>query len=529
MNCRKITGFRRIKEGYADYLEDESKLDAGSTRASGRIEALYLPKTTEEVQEAASELFSCGIPYCVSGGRTGITGGAVPEGCGALISLEGLKRAPELRYDEARACWTITLGAGWKLKSLQEMLTRGISNAGGKAAGSAGQGGKLVLPKLFFPVDPTETSAAIGGMAATNASGARTLFYGPTRDWVLGLEAVLANGSRMRAHRGEGALGEGKNITLSCGGRTITVPSLDPPVTKHAGGYWLKADAELIDLFIGSEGTLGMITELELRLVEPPDETLYLCLFPESDEPVDLVRALKNCAGFKPLALEYMDAKSLALLRDYRDLQHEASGVPDIPEQTAAVLYTEIGFSGEQAFREIKEELYSVFHEHGLRPDATWAGFSPGTLRAMKNFRHALPERINAVLGGRRRSIPGLTKIGTDMAVPDAALREMLRIYRSSLDARGLEYCIFGHIGNGHLHVNILPESREELEQGRELYKDFARRAASFGGSVSAEHGLGRLKREYLALQFGEEGREIMKKVKQLFDPKGLLNPGVLL
>jgi D-lactate dehydrogenase (cytochrome) len=147
----------------------------------------------------------------------------------------------------------------------------------------------------------------------------------------------------------------------------------------------------------------------------------------------------------------------------------------------------------------------------------------------MKRFRHALPERINALISERKREIPELTKVGTDMAVPLVALATMMAEYRAGLEAERLERCIFGHIGNGHLHVNILPRSADEMRRGRALYKEFARRAVALGGSVAGEHGIGRLKREFMPIQYDEAAIEAMRRVKRACDPQGILNPGVML
>ena len=146
----------------------------------------------------------------------------------------------------------------------------------------------------------------------------------------------------------------------------------------------------------------------------------------------------------------------------------------------------------------------------------------------MKKFRHAIPESINMLIGEHKKAIPELTKLGTDMSVPDGRLEEVMRMYHDGLAAAGLDYVIFGHIGNNHVHVNILPRSMEEYEMGRALYLEWARQIVAMGGSVSAEHGIGKIKTEFLKLMFGDEGIQRMRQVKELFDPAGLLNRGNL-
>jgi D-lactate dehydrogenase (cytochrome) len=146
----------------------------------------------------------------------------------------------------------------------------------------------------------------------------------------------------------------------------------------------------------------------------------------------------------------------------------------------------------------------------------------------MKAFRHAVPEHVNGIIGRRKRDVPGLHKVGTDMAVPDERLEDALALYRSRLGESGLEHVIFGHIGDNHLHVNILPRSEEELERAMDLYGTFAEEVVEMGGSVAAEHGIGRLKKLFLPIQFDEEELAAMQAVKDVLDPQGLFNPGVL-
>jgi D-lactate dehydrogenase (cytochrome) len=146
----------------------------------------------------------------------------------------------------------------------------------------------------------------------------------------------------------------------------------------------------------------------------------------------------------------------------------------------------------------------------------------------MKAFRHALPERINSLVAYRKQNIKELTKIGTDMAVPDKYLSKIIKFYKKELEKNSLEYYIFGHIGNAHLHVNILPKNIDELKLAKEIYKRFAKKVVKYRGSVSAEHGIGRLKKEFLLIQYNKREINIMKEIKATLDPESILNYGVL-
>ena len=193
-----------------------------------------------------------------------------------------------------------------------------------------------------------------------------------------------------------------------------------------------------------------------------------------------------------------------------------------------AAVYLEIPFADEAELDAVHEALRETLALVGIDPEQSWAGFTERDMAEMKRLRHAVPESVNAIIGRRKRLVPELHKVGTDMAVPDAALGEMMAFYDARLGESGLDYVIFGHIGNGHLHVNILPESVDEIGRAEALYMDFAREAVRLGGSVSGEHGIGRIKKPFLPIQFTAEQIAAMRAVKAALDPDGLLNPGVL-
>ncbi len=164
----------------------------------------------------------------------------------------------------------------------------------------------------------------------------------------------------------------------------------------------------------------------------------------------------------------------------------------------------------------------------GGNEDDTWCATTPRELEPLKAFRHAPPEAVNHLIGERKRRIPELTKLGTDMSVPDSELEAVMAMYREGLRQAGLQSVIFGHIGNNHVHVNILPETLEDYARGKALYLDWAEQVVARGGAISAEHGIGKLKIPFLRLMYGEEGIAQMRALKRVFDPDMLLNPGTL-
>jgi len=267
-----------------------------------------------------------------------------------------------------------------------------------------------------------------------------------------------------------------------------------------------------VDLFIGSEGTLGVITEAELNLIPETPAFLAGVVFYRSDE-----RALDAVDRWRPIAglrmLEYFDRPSLEMLRGrFAEIPNDAG---------AAILFEQELASEEPAEIDLwMERLESTY----ALVDSSWFALSAADRERFRRFRHALPELVNDTV---RRN--GCLKMGSDYAVPVERNREMLAYYRQRLEsAFPNRYVIFGHIGDAHLHVNILPSSGEESTRAAELMLDFARKAVEFGGTVSAEHGLGKRKAHLLGLQYAPPLLDAMRQVKRRLDPDWLLGRGTL-
>jgi FAD/FMN-containing dehydrogenase len=436
---------------------------------TGSADRVFTPADTEGVASVMREGAAAGTPVTISGAGTGVTGGRVPHG-GWVISLEQLNTM-EIREGSANC------GAGVLLRDLQA-----------SAAPS----------RQFYAPDPTEWGASIGGTIATNASGSRSFFYGDTRRHVLGLTVVLASGETLHLKRGEQP--------------PFALPVIEPPATtKNTAGYYLREGMDYLDLFIGSEGTLGIVTAAELRLLALPADLFTGVVFFASDDA-----ALAAVDAWRPLGtlrmLEYVDAASLGLLR---------SRFPEIPKQAQAALLIEQEVGADE---EVEEAWLERLEASNALLEASWFALSAADRERFRKFRHAIPEVVNDLV---RRN--GLTKMGSDFAVPIEKNREMLRIYRETLDREFPgQYVVFGHIGDAHLHANILPSGDEEWKRAKGLMMEFARQAVALGGTVSAEHGLGKRKRDLLPLQFSPEQIASMRAVRQRLDPGGLLGRGTL-
>ena len=514
---RIIEGVDRIQRDYSDYLRDESNYSGSG------VEAIFFPKSVENIVYAVKLAAGKGKPITVSGGRTGICAGAVPLG-GYLISLERMTKI--LGIKKKSGGYELKAQCGIRLNELSERLRAknlGIHTDDGKEF-------EKNPGSYFYPPDPTETSATLGGTVATNASGARTFFYGPTRNYVVALEVVLPDGELLRVRRGEVREENGYFIVKRENGSAFKIPAPGYPMpwVKHAAGFFSSKGMDLIDLFIGSEGILGVIATVTVRLVEgPPPSFGAVAFFKDEGDAIDFVIHSRKVEP-KPLAIEYFDTSSLILLDETRRLQGPMSEIPDIPG-TGGAVYFESTYDDGDGLRGRINFWSEVIKDHGSNPSETWCALTKRDFSRLKYFRHALPECINSIIARLKQVDMRIYKVGTDMAVPDEHLKEMVSYYRSLLGKSRIRYLIFGHIGNNHLHLNMIPENYAELEEAKALYMMFARKAVSLGGTVSAEHGIGKLKKEYLRVLFPVQAIEDMMRIKRTLDPENILNPGTML
>ncbi|MFX0108532.1 MAG: FAD-binding oxidoreductase, partial [Candidatus Hodarchaeota archaeon] len=197
--------------------------------------------------------------------------------------------------------------------------------------------------------------------------------------------------------------------------------------------------------------------------------------------------------------------------------------VPALSDETKAIVFFEFCYTDEN-MEELIMGLEEILNKYNTSSESSWAGMDRSELEKMKTIRHFVPETVNSLIAQRKAEYHEVHKIGTDMAVPDDALRNYLKFYRSTLEEQGMEYVIFGHIGDNHLHVNMIPRNNEEVHQGMDNYMHFAKRAVELGGTVAAEHGIGKLKKAFLVAMYGEEGIKEIQAVKKALDPKWLLN-----
>jgi D-lactate dehydrogenase (cytochrome) len=461
-----------------DYLTDASFI------RDGYADRVVIPESIEEVAEVLAGANRDRIPVTVSGAGTGTVGGRVPFG-GIVLATDRLNRIKNIDRKNRIA----VAEAGVVLSDFQ----RAVESEG-----------------LLYPPDPTERGCFLGGTVATNASGARTFKYGPTRNYIAGLKVVLASGEVLDLKRGEvradsqGRLRVGKSIEVLLPA-TVRLPA----TRKNATGYFIAPEMDAIDLFIGSEGTLGVICEITARLLPKPEGLLSgVVFFAREGDVLALVADVR--ARVDARAIEFFDHESLNFLRQ------KYSTIP--AGAVAAIFFEQETTAGNE--ESIFEQWLALLDQHHALTDS-WFATSAADQAKLREFRHQLPVLMNEWFARYRQR-----KVSTDMAVPDDAFPGLFRLYQDALRESGLRYTIFGHIGDNHVHVNILPRDDAEGARARELYLQFLKHAAAAGGTLSAEHGVGKLKREYLRLFYSDDQLRELAAVKRALDPNGILGRG---
>jgi D-lactate dehydrogenase (cytochrome) len=483
---------KTAKDELQDYLVDASNLQGGYA------DKLFIPNTTEEIAEIIKEANERNIAVTISGARTGLVGGCIPFG-GYLISLEKFNQIKSINEDSAIAQAAVILADFQK-----ETEAKG----------------------LFYPPDPTEWSCQLGGTVATNASGSRSFKYGSTRRYVEKLEIVLPTGDILHIKRGEFFSDKDGIIEITTdSGKTIRakLPTyLQPDVRKNTSGYFSSEKVDAIDLFIGSEGTLGVITEIEFKLLPKPKSFLSgIVFFKNETDLLDFVTEARKLSFDSRLKTQDSRLSELdATLIEYFDenaLSFIKGKFPETPENMVGAIFFE-----QETDEKTEDELFmqwnDLLEKHNAEIDASWFTTTDEDRQKMRDFRHALPVSVNEFIVKHKQR-----KVSTDIAVPDENFASMLRFYKKSLADWNLNYVIFGHIGDNHVHVNVLPKDAEEAEKAKQLYGRFIAQGIMLSGTISAEHGIGKIKSKYLYVMYGERYLNEMAELKKAFDPKGIL------
>lgn len=466
---------------FRSYLKDASNF-------KGKAKRIFFPTDESQISSLLKEANKTGIPLTVSGAGTGLTGARVPLG-GHILSVERMDKILKIQWNRARKEGYAIVQPGVRLSDLEKALQK---------------------KGLFYPPNPGQKSATIGGTVSTNASGSRSFRYGATRRWVESLRVILPNGDRLNLTRGR--IKEHQNhftIALANGRRlTFSIPTHQRKLHKSCAGYYARPGMDLADLFIGSEGTLGVFTQVTLRILKQPEGLLSGFLFFKSEK--ESFRFSKKARQLHPRALEFFDSKSLQLL------SHKH---PNIPASARAALFFEEEIAPQQADRAQKRWMRCLHSSKAKLP--AWFSLKPEGEEYFRQVRYDLPVMVN-----ERVKYHGFRKVGTDMAVPPRASEKMFDFYLQTLQRSRIPYVLFGHLGDHHLHANLLARTQKEFEHSQKIYRILAKKAIALGGTISAEHGIGKIRITYLKMMVGEKGLGQMARIKCALDPNGILNPG---
>ncbi len=436
-------------------LADRLAYSIDGTWVEHTPQVVVLPATAAEVATVVRIAAREGIAVAPRGSSSGLSGGSVPRHGGIALGLTRMGRIIEI--SEADHVAVVEPGV------ITADLQRAVERVG-----------------LFYPPDPSSLSvSAIGGNIAENAGGARCLKYGVTGDYVMALQVVLPSGAIMRT-----------------GGRMV----------KNVTGYNLRA------LFVGSEGTLGIVTEATLRLLPKPRYTLTAtATFADLEDAARATSAMLGC-GVLPAAVELMDRTTLTCVEEMLRI--------GLPIASEAMLLVACDGTYLDGVRADLAAVADVCREHGATEVtvAASAEESDRLWRARRNVSPAL---------ARRRP----NKLGEDISIPRGAIPAMIRAIRRIATEYEVTIPVFGHAGDGNLHPNILCDVRDRDEMARVRLAAAAifEAAIALGGTLSGEHGIGLLKKEFMARDLGETQLGVMRAIKDALDPQGIMNPGKLL
>ena len=413
--------------------------------------AVVFPKTTEDVSRCVQFAVSQSVPIVTRGSGTGLSGGAVPTSDSLVLCLTHMNRILEVDAKNL------------VLRTQPGVTTLAIDEAASRYG-------------LFYPPDPGSMRiSSIGGNVAENSGGLRGLKYGVTRDYVMALEIVLPDGRIAR-------------FGSAC--------------VKDVAGYSMK------DLFVGSEGSLGIITEILLKLVPRPlARRTMLALYERIEDAAETVSAI-IAAKIIPCTLEFLDQTTASCVEEYAHV--------GLPTDCAAVLLMETD-GHPAAVADEADQMMAIARRNHARD-----------VRLAKDEAEAL-----ALAAARRNAFSALarrrpTTILEDFTVPRSELAKMVTFIAETARDADLQVGTFGHMGDGNLHPTFLTDERDAAEMRRvhHALDLIAKKTLELGGTITGEHGVGLAKKEWLRLQMGDSSFEVMKQIKKALDPAGLLNPG---
>ncbi len=422
--------------------------DASGLEASAI--AVAWPQDVPDVVKIMNFALANSMPVIPRGAGTGMTGGAIPSKGAIILSIEKMNRILDIDKE-----------------NLNALVEPGVINGRFQR--------ELERHNLFYPPDPASMNfCTMGGNVAENAGGPRALKYGVTRDYVMGLEAVLPNGQ-----------------VINTGVRTA----------KGVVGY------DLTRLLVGSEGTLAVITKIRLKVLPMPEDVVaLLVLFKDIEQSGNAVKQI-FAKGIIPRTLEFMDGEAIKAVEGYKPV--------GLPKGAEAILLIEL------------DGYPAVIATMAEKISALCTALDGEVIMAEdESAREKLWEARRAISPALYHLKP--TKINEDIVVPRSRIPDMLKILKRLSQETGITIVNFGHAGDGNIHVNLMVDrnNREEYENAQKLVREIFRTTLELGGTISGEHGVGLTKANYISMEIPPVELELMKKIKNVFDPMNILNPG---
>lgn len=474
-----------LREKLKKYPESKKLIMAGDERILSYSEDTMMRGSPDAVlvardeKDAIDALIYCNankisVTFC--GSQTSMTGASVPLE-GLLISTEKLEGVQDIREEDGEM--VVVTRAGTVVADLQKT----VSDAG-----------------HFYPVAPTSRDECrIGANVNTNATGEDSYKYGPVREYVKRIELVLPNGEKRILERQKG-----EKLSWE----------------RNRAGYFIDWENPL-DLIIGSEGTLGFVSNVTLKLTRPPSDFFSALLpFPSNWDALNFVLDTALIGNkLDPRTLELIDSGALEIMKT-------AEGFPEIPSDIKALLYVKQEYKNDDEKDRFLQMWFEKTIAAGCREFENFI-FIAQTFKEKENFRlwrHRIPEVANE--HGRDYWNVGGGKIGTDWWVPLQNLREMMEYFYKISDETLLPYMGYAHIGSGHPHTNYLAKNPEEKKRAHDALILCCKKAVELGGGVAGEHGIGKLHTDLLSIQYSKNVIEKMKKWKLEYDPNWILGKG---
>lgn len=456
LNSELITSLTAITGQDRSIIDSEKLKDYGKDHTEDLVfppELVLIPANTEEVAQIVKICNQHRIPLTSRGAGTGLSGGCLPVYGGVVISFEKMNRIIDI--DSVNYQATLEPGV------INEQLQLAVQEKG-----------------MFYPPDPaSKGSCTIGGNVAHSSGGPRCVKYGTTRDYILNLEVVLSNGD---------IIWTGANVL------------------KNSTGY------NLTQLMVGSEGTLGIITKIVVKLIPyPPYRSLMMATFGDATKACACVSAIFN-AGVQPSAIEFMDRKGVKLSIEYQNIAFEQK------DENAYLLIEVDSFSEDNLMPQC-EKIYEVLEQHEVM-DVLLAE-DHETIEKFWKIRRSIGEVV------KRKSIYK----EEDTVVTRSYLPVLYQFIEKLSETYGFETVCYGHAGDGNLHVNILKQDLSEEVWQNQLPKaitEIFKTCKSLGGTISGEHGIGLVQKTYMPIVMQEAHFNLMRGIKSSFDPNGIFNPG---